>query len=221
MNGVHDMGGQHCHGPVQGINEHTLFHQPWERDVLALALAMGATGTWNLDESRSARESLPPGFYLDAGYYAIWLEALERLLVRHRLVTAQELKDGKVIEPAADIKRTLMAEDVPAALSAGAPVSRTAETSAQFAVGDQVMVRQLHKRTHTRLPGYVRGRTGTVERIHGCHIFPDTHAIGQGEQPQWLYNVCFSAAELWGSDSGRPARVYVDCWEPYLADHRP
>jgi len=57
MNGVHDMGGQHCHGPVIVESDESLFHHEWERRVLALVLACGATGTWNLDQSRFSRES--------------------------------------------------------------------------------------------------------------------------------------------------------------------
>ena len=42
---------------------------------------------------------------------------------------------------------------------------------------------------------------GTVERDHGCHVFPDSAATGAGENPQWLYTVRFEAAELWGADA--------------------
>ena len=216
MNGVHDMGGQHCHGPILDTDDNVLFHEPWERDVLALSLAMGATGTWNLDESRSTRESLPPAYYLDAGYYAIWLTALEQLLIRHELVSEAELQQGTATEPAAKIKRVLYAADVKAALAAGSPVDRQTDSLAQFKVGDRVRVRQLHRSTHTRLPGYIRGHCGSVERVHGCHIFPDAHAIGQGEQPQWLYNVSFAARDLWGTEKPAGSKVYVDCWDPYL-----
>ncbi len=38
-------------------------HAEWERRVLAVTLAMGATGQWNIDTSRAARESLPPAQY--------------------------------------------------------------------------------------------------------------------------------------------------------------
>jgi nitrile hydratase len=51
--------------------------------------------------------------------------------------------------------------------------------------------------------------------VHGTHVFPDTNAIGLGEQPQWLYTVRFDSAELWGRDT-TAASVCVDCWEPYL-----
>jgi nitrile hydratase len=82
-------------------------------------------------------------------------------------------------------------------------------------VGDLVLTRQLHPRTHTRLPRYCRGKRGQIIKVHGAHVFPDTHAIGQGEQPHWLYTVRFEAAELWGADTTASA-VCVDCWEPYL-----
>ena len=58
--------------------------------------------------------------------------------------------------------------------------------------------------THTRLPRYVRGHTGIIERVIGCHVFPDSNALGTGENPQWLYTVRFDGRELWGADAIRP-----------------
>jgi len=63
MNGVHDMGGLQCFGKLSLDDKDTLFHHEWEKQVLALSLAMGATGTWNIDQSRAARESLPVGVW--------------------------------------------------------------------------------------------------------------------------------------------------------------
>lgn len=216
MNNVHDMGGQQNFGPVDTDPEAPLFHSEWERQVLVLTLAMGATGTWNLDESRFARESLSPSYYLSAGYYRIWLSALENLLKTHGLVTEKEIREGVVSSPPADVKRVLSAEQVPAVLSAGAPVNRPATTAALFNVGDKVIVKNRHTPTHTRLPAYIRGRTGKVARVHGCHIYPDSHAIGEGENPQWLYNIEFDSQVLWGNTDARFSHVHVDCWEPYL-----
>ena len=54
-----DLGGEDGHGRVIPESEGELFHAPWERQALALTLAMGATRAWNLDMSRSARETLP------------------------------------------------------------------------------------------------------------------------------------------------------------------
>jgi nitrile hydratase len=55
-----------------------------------------------------------------------------------------------------------------------------------------------------------------VVRIVGCHDFPDSNAIGAGEDPHWLYTVRFDGRELWGKDSDTTVRVAIEAWEPYL-----
>ena len=54
-----DLGGQDVREAVRPEPEGELFHAAWEPRVLALTLAMGATGLWNIDTSRAARETLP------------------------------------------------------------------------------------------------------------------------------------------------------------------
>lgn len=216
MNGVHDMGGMQGFGPVEPETGEPVFHEDWERRAFALTLAMAPAGGWNLDMSRHARESLPPAQYLSLSYYGIWLAALEKLMIERGLVSAEEIAAGRAVEPPAKVARVLSAEDVPAALARGTPTCREVGSPASFAVGDEVRARNLNPRGHTRLPRYVRGRLGTVTHIHGCHVFPDTHAHGLGEQPHWLYGVAFSAQELWGPDAAPGDAVNVDLWEPYL-----
>jgi nitrile hydratase subunit beta len=217
VNGAHDMGGQHGFGPVRPERDEPVFHAEWERRAFALTLAMGATGTWNLDESRFARESLAPATYLSSSYYEIWLGALERNLAEHGLVGPGELERGRPDEtPPVPVGRTLAAADVPATLGRGGPTVRDAPRPPRFAAGDRVRARNMHPATHTRLPRYVRGHVGTVESARDCHVFPDTHAHGLGEQPQWLYTVRFDARELWGDDGDPTASVSIDAFEPYL-----
>ena len=76
--------------------------------------------------------------------------------------------------------------------------------------------KNVHPATHTRLPRYVRGRIGVIECVRGHHVFPDSVAIGAGENPQWLYSVRFEGRELWGVESDPKLKVSVDAWEPYL-----
>jgi len=216
VNGVHDMGGQHGFGPVRPEPDEPVFHADWERRTFALTLAMGATGTWSLDASRFARESLPPATYLSSSYYEIWLAALERQLADHGLVTREELEAGRALAPPAPVARTLAAADVPATLGRGGPTLRDAPRPARFGPGDRVRARTTHPPTHTRLPRYARGRVGTVEHVRGCHVFPDTHAHGLGEAPEWLYTVRFEAREVWGEDADPTVSVSVDAFEPYL-----
>jgi len=54
MNSVHDMGGMHGMGPIQYEKNQPVFHEPWEAQVFALNLAMGAWRKWSIDASRHA-----------------------------------------------------------------------------------------------------------------------------------------------------------------------
>ena len=209
-----DLGGQPGHGRVQPEAEGDLFHAPWEPRALALTLAMGGTGSWNIDMSRSARETLPD--YAALSYYQVWLTALEKLLAERRLVFADELQAGCALHPATPVPRVLAADAVPAALAKGSPTLRQTTTPARFAPGQAVRTRALQAEHHTRLPGYTLGKCGTVEHVHGAHVFADAHAQGLGEQPQWLYTVVFDGRELWGADAAPGLTVSIDAWEPYL-----
>ena len=209
-----DLGGTLGHGPVVPEPEDEVFHAPWEPRVLALALAMGATGAWNLDMSRAARETLPE--YARSSYYRIWFDALERQLQAHALVAADEIAAGRSLRPPAPLPRVLKADAVAASLARGTPTARAVAAPARFAPGDRVRARAERVDHHTRLPGYARGHIGTVTQVHGGHVFADAHAHGLGEDPQWLYTVAFEAGELW-PDADDPARlVSIDAWEPYL-----
>ncbi|MCB1996038.1 MAG: nitrile hydratase subunit beta [Burkholderiaceae bacterium] len=224
MNGVHDMGGLQGFGPVQPEADEPLFHAAWERRALGLTLAMGATGAWNIDQSRAARESLPPAQYLGSSYYAIWLAALERLMLQRGLLDNAEVaavRRGRLATAAAPnhaggaTLRVLHAADVDAALARGTPVSRPAAMPAPFARGDRVRARNLHPPGHTRLPRYVRGHVGTVVDVHGAHLFADAHAECRDEA-QWLFTVEFAATELWGPHGDPRDSISVDAWASYL-----
>ena len=49
MNGVHDMGGMQCFGPVLPETNEPVFHAEWEARALAITLAMAGWGKWNID----------------------------------------------------------------------------------------------------------------------------------------------------------------------------
>jgi len=209
-----DLGGREGFGRVVPEPEGELWHAAWEPKALALTLAMGATGSWNIDASRSARETLPD--YAALSYYQIWLAALARLMIERGLVTEGELAEAQVHLAPKPLARLLRAADVPAVLARGSATERPATTAARFAVGDRVRTRAGRVDHHTRLPGYAAGRVGTVERVHGTHVFADTNAQGLGEQPQWLYAVRFDGRELWGDEAQPGLSVSIDAWDDYL-----
>jgi nitrile hydratase beta subunit len=215
MEGGQDMGGVPWSGPVQPeLNEPT-FHAEWERRAFALTLAMGMPGGWNIDMSRFAREDRPPDEYLRMSYYQIWLAGLERLMLERGLVAPDEIEAGKPLHPAKPVAKVLTPEGVAAVLHRGGPTEREPTSPALFAVGDRVRTRMIHPPTHTRLPRYVRGNVGTIEMLHGVHVFPDSNSLGQ-ENPQWLYTVTFDGRELWGADGDASVKTSVDAWESYL-----
>ncbi len=218
MNGVHDLGGMHGFGPVLPDPDEPIFHDRWEARVLACNLAAGRIGGWNIDRSRHTRESLPPAVYLNASYYEIWLRALEQLLVIHGLIRQDELDSGRSMSPPMPGRHALAAADVAATLRKGGPCDRPIATPARFALGQKVRARNINPAGHTRLPRYARGHLGTIERIHGGFVFPDTNADLAGEQPQWCYTVRFTGPELWGREADPFASVGVDCFESYLEE---
>src|SRR2546421_4506683 len=216
MDGAHDMGGVPWSGPVVPEPNEPMFHAEWERRAFAITLAMGAPGGWNIDMSRFARENRPPGEYLSMSYYQIWFAGLHTLMVERGLVFAEEIAIGHAIGTPKPVPRTLSATDVAKVLYRGGPTERETNTAPRFAPGERVRAKNMHPRTHTRLPRYVRGHAGVVERVIGCHVFPDSNSLGHGENPQWLYTVRFDGRELWGPDADPGVKVSVDAWEPYL-----
>lgn len=208
-----DLGGTLGHGAIDHEPEEVTFHHRWQAKALALTLAASAPGGWNIDMSRRARETLPN--YADLSYYEIWSAALERLVVESGLVTDEEIAAGhSLVEPDRE-RRVLTADRVPAALARGGPADREPIGPARFDVGDRVRTRAERVDRHTRLPAYVAGHVGTIERVHGAHVLPDANAHGHGEQPEWLYTVVFDATDLW-DDAAAGQRVSVDAWESYL-----
>ena len=220
MNGVHDMGGQQGFGPVHVEKNEALFHADWESRAMAVTVAMGASGQWNIDLSRSARESLPPAVYLSSSYYEIWIRALEQLMLARGMVTPAELVSGQMTHAPIKVNRVLTRETVDAALKAGSPTERAIDQPALFKVGQQVRARNMHPQGHTRLPRYVRGHVGTIVHVHGGHVFPDGHTL-HATPPfnvpvEWLYTVVFNGSTLWGEHSDPTVEVTVDAWESYL-----
>ncbi|MBN9251277.1 MAG: nitrile hydratase subunit beta [Mesorhizobium sp.] len=216
MNGPQDLGGQMGFGPVAPEKDEPIFHAEWEKRALGVTLATGAFGAWNIDESRHARETLPPAEYYSSSYYQIWIKGLEKLLQRHGFVSAADLAAGKAVDGTAPPKRVLKAADVAATLAKGGPCDRPVETPARFKAGDKVRTKNFNPTGHTRLPRYARAKSGVVEAVREGYVFPDTNADHKGENPQWLYTVVFDGPEIWGEGADPTLTVSIDAWESYL-----
>jgi nitrile hydratase len=220
MDGVHDLGGMHGFGPVEREKNEPPFHARWEAAVVAIMRATRGP-FYNIDEFRHGIERMDPAHYLASSYYEHWLDGIARLLDEKGVVSSGELD-----------ARTSFYRERPGAPAIGVVTGppptpharrRADDTSfreptapPRFPVGAAVVTRNIHPVGHTRLPRYARGKHGIIAAHRGCHVFPDTNAHGQGEQPQHVYSVCFGAQELWGEAAEPNQRVYIDLWESYL-----
>lgn len=225
MTRVHDMGGRPCADRIAHPEPYRpVFKEEWHGRALALTLAAGALGKWNLDASRHARETLPPDEYLSFSYYERWLAALADLLVRHGLVTGKELSEPEACRAAPDlVPGALKPGEVLPILQKGSRALRETDAVPRFRVGEDVRTRYpaanaLVGNGHTRLPAYAQGRHGTVRRIHGAHVLPDSNAHFLGEAPEPLYSVGFPASELFPNEGLARSgdEVFLDLWESYL-----
>jgi nitrile hydratase len=215
MDGIHDMGGMDGFGRVEPEPDEPVFHAPWEGRVMAMQRAMGFAGAWHIDHARFAQERLPPQVYLTVSYYQRWALAMEKNLVERGLADGDELAAGHALRAGRPLPRKLAPEVVRQGMTRGS-FFRQQQAPARFRPGDAVRTKVFSPTSHTRLPRYARGKLGTVERCHGCHMFPDAVASNRGDDPQWLYTVVFSGTELWGAEADPTLTVSIEAFEPYL-----
>jgi len=191
VDGIHDLGGRHGFGGSLAQREEEGFHTDWERRVFSMNLLLMGLGCFSIDAMRHAFERLDPVTYLSAGYYGRWLMGAEMLIAE----AGGRAQPGSV--PDATAKRAI-------------------EAAPRFAVGDAVRAKNLHPPGHIRLPGYAKGKRGSVVLRQGAWVFPDTNAHGLGECPEHAYAVRFEGRELWGEDAEPDTCVHLDLFESYL-----
>jgi len=220
MDGVHDMGGMHGFGAVVEPGSEDVFHEDWEARVFALHMLVSYQRLGAGPGGRPTRETMPPGEYLDAGYYERWLWSAERRLERKGTIAPGEVE--------AMMERLRAGDDPPQREDAaqaeravellGRPHSMAAAEQARFAPGDVVRVRRMRPEGHTRCPRYARGATGTVQDVRGLDRLPDRAVYGEEAAPEPVYAVRFTSDVLWGASDEAPFTVVLDLWESYLEE---
>ncbi len=216
MNGVHDLGGMHGFGPVAAEANEPPFHEAWEGRAAGILEVMTFPAGFTVDRFRYLRETLRPDLYLTQTYYEQWVYIAEQALLEAGMVTAMELATGRAAPGAAPRDDAMKAAAVRDFLHDRTHSGRALTQAPAFAVGQSVRARNMQPEGHTRLPRYARGKTGQIVRLHGGHVLPDASAHGQGEQPQHLYTVAFTARALWGATADTRDKVHLDLWESYL-----
>ncbi len=92
--------------------------------------------------------------------------------------------------------------------------------SARFQPGDRVRVREGSPPGHVRTPGYIKGKSGVVEKVHGSFRNPEALAYGRDGLPaQPLYLVRFEQGEVWPHyASASRDKVVVDLYDHWLEE---
>jgi len=201
MDGIHDLGGKQGFGRVRYTLDAKPFHGAWEVRANSLYALAVRLGIFNMDEYRHAIERMEPRHYLSASYYERSLTGMLTLCVEKGVVTREELerKAGGGVPLAA-----------PSA--AGRP---NVASRARFKAGETVRVRDDYVPGHVRMPGYIRGRIGTVVGESPAYPFPDAHAHGVESQDEPTYDVRFRSQDLW-PNSTDAALVHVGVFQSYL-----
>ncbi len=88
----------------------------------------------------------------------------------------------------------------------------------RFKPGDSVRVRRAYPPGHVRMPWYIRGHAGLVERLCGAYPNPEELAYARSGLPaQPLYRVRFLQREVWPDYAGGSAdTVDVEIYQHWL-----
>jgi len=208
MDGIYDLGGMAGFGPVAAEADEPTFHEPWEATAFRLNVAsISILRAYNVDEYRHAIERMDPVHYLQARYYERVLTGVATLLVEKGVVSLGELEERAG-------GRFLLARPPRSNVDDG----RGESSKPRFSLGARVRVRDVHQPGHTRVPRYVRGRSGVVVQVAPDFTYPDANAHGLPVRREPTYHVEFAAAELWANDAEPAGSIVVDLWESYLEE---
>eukprot|EP00958_Prasinococcus_capsulatus_P025128 scaffold4120_cov400-Prasinococcus_capsulatus_cf.AAC.22 len=182
----HDAGGvERYHGPIDRT-EHNF--QLWEKRTDAIFCICASKGLMNVDQLRRGIEALPEHSYGNFSYYGKWAASMLSMLQENGHITRGDVEEALGTE--------------------------ATDEEVKFKVGDRVRVREESegglrwKRPHLRVPGYIFGCVGTIERVCGVFTNPEAHAFPvskldpPGVHPtshlkQPLYRVRFLMQHVW------------------------
>lgn len=216
MDGIHDLGGMDNFGPIETEENEPVFHADWERAIFSNVVALLGAGYFKVDEVRRATEEIPPVKYIQSQYYEKWLDSTLALLYEKNVVTPDEIEQGRSLSATGFTLPPLPKEGAEFVLNNPVPANVDVDVKANFNVGDAIVSKNMHPHHHTRIPRYVRGKRGVVEKDYGVFLLPDTNGHSGPDKPQHVYSVRFMARELWGDDASPKDSLYIDLFDDYM-----
>ena len=241
----HHLGGLEGIGPI--AFQKRVFVEEWEKRIFGIHVAMMGLSNhlaealpkyaiadvpttfksfWTWGHLRSGAEAMNPFDYFRFRYYEKWLGGISGFFVQEGYVTDAELdartalylQDGNLNQASlpsggsevidAQVIRYLREGDSP---------KQKRKVPAKFDVGQRVRIKDDPPNDHTRLPGHLRGKDGTVTELYKdayAYFFATGDGIGP---PMPVYAVAFRPADLWGEAKSDPKSVvYADIFETYM-----
>lgn len=190
----------------------------WEVRCHSLFAVLAVKGLVSTDGLRRSIEALTPSQYASWTYYEKWSAGMTTLLVEDGTVSTSELS------------AFLFGEE-----DAAGGSSSSSEKEPLFRAGDFVRVRSHRqsgkgggrwiewRRPHVRVPGYVYGARGVIERACGVHGDPSFLAFGLDAPRVRLYRVRFRMEDVWPErysrregGGGDDDVIEVEVYEPWL-----
>ncbi|MCX5495627.1 nitrile hydratase subunit beta [Kaistia dalseonensis] len=218
---------QHYLGGIEGLGpvkvEKRVFVEPWEAQLFAVHSTMMGTGIWAWPDLRVLAEGMNPLDYFKYRYYIKWLGGICKFLVDRGYLSQSEIEEKTkyfLNNPTAALPNAGNAEITQRVVDyfyRGANPYRDVVTNPVFKAGDMVRVKDMPPAVHTRLPGYLRNKVGTVDVVYkGAYLYADnvpTDGIGTA-QP--VYLVKFKTRDIWSDIPDTQDVLYNDFFEAYL-----
>ena len=239
----HYLGGLENLGPVS--LETRVFVAEWEKRIFGIHTVMMAASThldkalpnypmnqvptafketWTWASLRTGAEGMQPFEYFKYRYYEKWLMGISQFFVDRGYIGAEELatlSDHYRAQPAAPLPvqaNPSLKEQVVRYLNHGDSGLRALPAAPRFKVGDTVHVADPEAADHSRLPGFLRNKRGTVTEVYpgAYEYFVSTGPDGLAG-PQHVYCVAFDATHIWGAHKSEPNTVIcADLFDAYL-----
>lgn len=234
---------QHYLGGLEGLPapltlEKRVFVEEWEKRIFGIHVAMMGLSRhldsalpaypisevptefrdeWTWASLRTGAEAMNPFDYFKFRYYEKWLGGISQFFVDQGYVTEQEIS-------------ALIGDPAPAPVGGDPAIDeqvidylrrgdspRRDIAHPKFSVGDPVRIADVPAGSHTRLPGYLRARSGTVTRIFEGDYGYFVHTGDGIGDPMPIYIVEFTPEELWGVRAEPGANtLYAELFEAYL-----
>ena len=234
----------HYLGGLEGLDavdvEKRVFVEPWEKRIFGIHVAMMATSQhleeaqkistnfkdeWTWAHLRTGAEALNPFDYFKYRYYEKWLGGISGFFIEKGYITEQELNERteayskSMDNPLPDATNQEIDSQVIHYLRTGDNPYRDIDRKNQFEVGQKVRIKNPLVEDHTRLPGFLREKTGIIDFVYKGNYtyFVSTGPDGLGE-PMPSYRVRFEPEEIWGKLTEPNTFIYADLFEVYL-DH--